>query len=317
MSAERLLVDMVMAAAVGAAAIPAHASSDHGMSWEEDLRAPGRGSVNVVTVASGLSLPDRTVRLGRDQAASGIFVGAEHHLGAPADHVDAEVAATRPAGAGLSVEVRGAGPAGRWTEWREVSAAGAALPAPVTTVQVRLDLSAGREGGPVVSKVSFRASFRGQQRAQPAALTYRVYATREGLVGHRTANGHVIVPRDHFVALPSRRALNVPAGSRDYLVKVCYPRTGRCATAPVWDVGPWNTRDDYWNPSSVRQMWADLPRGTPQAQAARLTGYNGGRDQFGRTVPNPAGIDLADGTFWDGLGMRDNDWVRVTYLWTG
>ena len=31
---------------------------------------------------------------------------------------------------------------------------------------------------------------------------------------------------------------------------------------------------------------------------------------------NPAGIDLADGTFWDDLGMVDNDWVEVRFDWT-
>jgi murein L,D-transpeptidase YcbB/YkuD len=51
------------------------------------------------------------------------------------------------------------------------------------------------------------------------AVTARVYATREGLVGRTTANGHVIASRDHFVALPSRRALS-PKGSGDYSVKV-------------------------------------------------------------------------------------------------
>jgi hypothetical protein len=55
----------------------------------------------------------------------------------------------------------------------------------------------------------------------------------------------------------------------------------------------------------------------PQAQAARQDGYNGGKDQFGRTVVNPAGIDLADGLFWDALGLTDNAWVTVDYLWTG
>ena len=34
-------------------------------------------------------------------------------------------------------------------------------------------------------------------------------------------------------------------------------------------------------------------------------------------MQNPAGIDLADGVFWDGLGMSDNGYVNVTYLWTG
>jgi hypothetical protein len=98
-------------------------------------------------------------------------------------------------------------------------------------------------------------------------------------------------------------------------VKVCAP-TGRCAFAPVWDVGPWNTRDDYWNPPDRRQEWRDLPQGRPEAQAAKEDGYNDGKDQFGRTVRNPAGIDLADGLFWDALGLTDNAWVTVDYLWT-
>jgi hypothetical protein len=145
-------------------------------------------------------------------------------------------------------------------------------------------------------------------------VSSKVFATREGLVGGTTANGHVITPRDHFVALPSRRGLS-PRGTGDYTVKVCAPN-GRCAWSPVWDVGPWNTTDDYWNPSAGRQSWKDLPQGTPQAQAAFQRRHNGGRDGFGRAVANPAGIDLADGTFSDDLALRDNSWVTVTYLWT-
>ena len=97
-------------------------------------------------------------------------------------------------------------------------------------------------------------------------------------------------------------------------MRVC-AAAGRCATVPVWDVGPWNTKDDYWNPSTQRQQWKDLPQGRPQAQAAFENKYNGGRDGFGRQVKNPAGIDLADGTFY-GLGLRDNAFVTVDYLWT-
>jgi len=63
-------------------------------------------------------------------------------------------------------------------------------------------------------------------------------------------------------------------------------------------------------------MWKDLPQGKPEAQAAYQDGYNGGYDQFGRRPANPAGIDLADGTFWYDLGLSNNDWVNVTYLWT-
>jgi rare lipoprotein A (peptidoglycan hydrolase) len=151
--------------------------------------------------------------------------------------------------------------------------------------------------------------------AQSRALTYTVYATREGLVGHTTANGHVIQPHDHFVALPSHRALS-PKGGHQYSVRVRNPRTGRSQVAPVWDIGPWNTNDDYWNPSSRRQAWHDLPQGTPEAQAAYQHHYNGGKDGSGRHVANPAGIDLADGTF-AAIGMTDNGFVEVTFLWTG
>ncbi|KKU20736.1 MAG: Secreted protein, partial [Candidatus Nomurabacteria bacterium GW2011_GWA1_46_11] len=42
---------------------------------------------------------------------------------------------------------------------------------------------------------------------------------------------------------------------------------------------------------------------------------NGGKDQFGRQVANPAGIDLSEGT-WADLGMTNNDWVIVEFLWT-
>jgi len=134
-------------------------------------------------------------------------------------------------------------------------------------------------------------------------LAFTIFTTREGLVGGTTANGHVIVERDWFAALPSRLGLG-------NTVKVCTDT--RCVFLPVWDVGPWNTTDDYWN--ADRQMWTDLPQGLPEAQAAFQEGYNGGLDGFGRTVLNPAGMDLADGAFWDGLGLIDNAWVQMTVL---
>jgi hypothetical protein len=150
-------------------------------------------------------------------------------------------------------------------------------------------------------------------RAITPRASYRVFATREGLVGGTTANGHVIKPNDQFVALPSRRGLSAN-GRGDYSVRICTDAR-RCATVPVWDVGPWNTTDDYWNSAATRQRWKDLPQGRPQAQAAYENDYNGGKDGFGRTVKNPAGIDLADGTFY-GLGLENNAFVTVEYLWT-
>ncbi|MEJ7698372.1 MAG: hypothetical protein WKF71_01810 [Pyrinomonadaceae bacterium] len=47
---------------------------------------------------------------------------------------------------------------------------------------------------------------------------------------------------------------------------------------------PGTSHDDYWNPSTIREMWRDLPQGKPEARAAKLEGYNGGKDEFGRTV---------------------------------
>jgi hypothetical protein len=146
-----------------------------------------------------------------------------------------------------------------------------------------------------------------------SATQFQVYATREGLVGQTTANGHVIVPHDHFVSLPSWHVLSAK-GTGDFSVRVCAGT--RCVYEPVWDVGPWNTHDDYWN--AAREQWHDLPAGVSEAQAASKQGYNGGHDQYGRQVLNPAGIDLADGTIWDGLQLNDdNRWTTVSFLWAG
>jgi hypothetical protein len=139
-----------------------------------------------------------------------------------------------------------------------------------------------------------------------------VYATREGLVGGTCANGHIIVPNDHFVALPSERALSSNGG---YEKQVRLTYGGRSIVAPVWDVGPWNSHDNYWEPSLLRTFAATLPIGTPESWAAFYQGFNGGLNQKGHVVENPAGIDLADGTFNLDLAMPDNDYVSVEFLW--
>ncbi|HET7038093.1 MAG TPA: SH3 domain-containing protein [Thermomicrobiaceae bacterium] len=144
----------------------------------------------------------------------------------------------------------------------------------------------------------------------PAVVSFRVYATQEGLVGDSTSTGHIIQPNDHFVALPCVCVLS-SKGGHEFQVRVDYK--GKSVTAPVWDVGPWNIDDDYWNPPAQRK-YTGLPQGVPEATAAYFNGYNGGRDGKGRAVRIPAGIDLADGTFAD-LGMSDSDWVTVSFLW--
>src|SRR5579871_1867492 len=72
--------------------------------------------------------------------------------------------------------------------------------------------------------------------AAASPVTIRLWATREGLIGRTTASGHVITENDHFVALPSKKALN-------HDVSVTY--RGKSVLAPVLDVGPWN-RDEAW-----------------------------------------------------------------------
>ncbi|MBM2810008.1 MAG: hypothetical protein HW416_767 [Chloroflexi bacterium] len=138
----------------------------------------------------------------------------------------------------------------------------------------------------------------------------RIYGSRIGLVGRTTANGHVIQERDRFVALPSPRALSSRDG-REYEVRLTY--RGRSAVAPVWDIGPWNQTDDFW--ALDRRGAPDLPRFLPQAQAAIERGHNGGRSLSGRLVTAPMAIDIADGLFWDDLGMTQGDWLEVAFLW--
>ncbi len=321
-----------------AAAPPARAVPGPGDTWIAELAVAGGDDTNVVATAGAVRLAGDTVRAqsARSPLAEGELLLAPRRMPTPVDRVSAAVTADVPPGAQLLVDVRGLRADRSWSQWEPANPGGPALlPEATTSVQVRATLVAGPGGaGPALQRLWLSAD---RTRAQgpvgtatipivppggaaPAplavpAVSSRVFATREGLVGGTTANGHVIVPRDHFVALPSRRGLS-PRDTGDYTAKVCAPN-GRCAWSPVWDVGPWNTKDDYWNPAVTRQSWKDLPQGMPEAQAANQKRYNGGKDGFGRTVANPAGIDLADGTFYDDLGLRDNSWVTVTYLWTG
>jgi hypothetical protein len=317
-----LCLGALLTAVTRAGAAPGSARPAAGeQSWSVDLSRLGMNELNI-RHAGGIALASTAFHPSADpdHRGYGLVELAQRHLRQPAGAVRVQLSATVPTGGGVAVEVRGRVAGQGWTEWREAVGGAVTLPAPAIAVQARLVLRSGATGSPVVTALrltSVPAAGVGAQAVAPAAVpvTYRVFATREGLVGGTTANGHTIRARDHFVALPSRRGLS-PNGSAQFSVRVCNPNNGRCETAPVWDVGPWNTRDDYWNPPGTRQNWGDLPRGKPEAQAAFLEGYNGGRDEFGRRVGNPAGIDLADGTFWDGLGMTNNGYVNVTYLWT-
>uniref|UniRef100_UPI00300EE315 SH3 domain-containing protein n=1 Tax=Streptomyces lavendofoliae TaxID=67314 RepID=UPI00300EE315 len=292
-----------------------------GGAWHIDLTSEKSDQRNIAHRAGGITVDDARTRTPSEPRNSfAVYTSPGRSLGRQATAFTVRQKAEVPAGTRVLTEVRGSGHPGTWTEWRTAGRGGKVrLPEAVSVLQVRLTLLGHRDGrgGPSVSDLVVHAdaeqpapSLTAAGAAGATAVTYRLFATREGLVGHTTANGHVIQPRDHFVALPSRRML-ASKGGQEYRVRLCYK--GRCETAPVWDVGPWNTRDDYWNPPATREMWRDLPQGVPEAQAAYQNGYNGGLDEFGRRVANPAGIDVADGTFWDGLGMTGNDWVDVTF----
>jgi hypothetical protein len=315
---------------------PALAAPPEVATWNADL---GAGEATGIDVAAGSArldpatafvapVDDGGLAEGAQSVPTGLLTLPERRLGAITDRVDSAVRGDVPAGTTASVDVRGMRASGNWTEWipstPTTEGGSTTLPEATSEVQARLVLTGEGAAMPTVRGVTLtaRPASRGAEGtadatagAEAAPLNFRVFATREGLAGSTTANGHVIADRDHFVALPSRRALS-PKDTSDYSVKVCAP-TGKCAFAPVWDVGPWNTKDDYWNPPAQRQSFTDLPQGTPEAQAAHDTGYNGGNDGFGRKVANPAGIDLGDGIFWDALGLTDNSYVTVAYLWTG
>lgn len=278
---------------------------------------------NTVVVANGLTLGDDTTPTTFQSGYKyfGLFTSAPQSVNA-FDALSASYRSTTPSGSVVVFAVRTQSAGGDWSVWTEINAAsGKSIDVSATGWQYRLTLYAkDKASSPIIHSVTIQTSANGKPAPAGPTIaaacsghpTYTIFATREGLVGNRTANGHTIVSRDHFVALPSGTVLDCN-GCSTYTVTLFYPPTGRSVTERVYDVGPWNTQDNYWH--SPRAEFTDLDIGMPEAQAAYQTGYHGGKDESGRTVSNPAGIDLADGTFWDSLGMVGNDWVQVTYNW--
>ncbi len=146
-----------------------------------------------------------------------------------------------------------------------------------------------------------------------ACLTYTVFGTQ---FDANTAY-EVAIP-DQYVKFANLGWGNEPGyPGNDYEVRL--QLNNHDITVWVGDVGPWNIDDNYWNdlnPPRPRRMWTDLPQGKPESEAAYYDGYNGGLDQYDRTVTNPAALDMAFDVAADlGLGYLANDWVTVTWLW--
>jgi len=116
------------------------------------------------------------------------------------------------------------------------------------------------------------------------------------------------------VALPHKILKESYLNGDSFRVRI--RRGDHTVRAPVREVGPWNIRDNYWQSRRYRDMWDDLPRCKPEAQAAYFNNYNRGKDQFGREVLNPAGVDLTPRVARRlGLDKYQNAWVYVRYPW--
>ncbi len=115
-----------------------------------------------------------------------------------------------------------------------------------------------------------------------------VKATREGLVGQRTASGFMIDTVVPFVALPSTSALH-------WIVRVRNPLNSKTCLAVVLDIGPWNVHDDAY------VLHGERPASERGESVSALS------------KTNDAGIDLGE-YVWKALGMLDNgnvEWERV------
>ncbi len=114
------------------------------------------------------------------------------------------------------------------------------------------------------------------------------------------------------VALPHR---NLKFG-RQPRVHIRSVHGGPKVRPKVKEVGPWNTYDNYWVRNKERTKFERVPRCKPEAQVAYYQNFNGGKDEFGREVLNPAGVDVTPAVARGmGLGKYQNAWVYVRFPW--
>lgn len=114
-----------------------------------------------------------------------------------------------------------------------------------------------------------------------------VKATREGLVGGKTASGYIVDTVVPFVALPAWKALG-------RFVRVLNPTNNLYTIAIVLDVGPWNETDEDYVFKGSR----------PASETSK--------DTRGR-LTNGAGIDLGE-KVWNRLGMTGNTSVSWEFI---
>lgn len=153
-----------------------------------------------------------------------------------------------------------------------------------------------------------------------AAGPFRIYATQY-YSNFGLDSVDVAVPDKYvkFASLGWEYHAGYPAGG-NYSVNMTL--SGRQLNGvQVKDCGPWNIDDNYWNTaggSRPRRLYNGLSTGLPESQAAYYNDYNGGLDQFGRVVSNPAGIDLSPQAGVQlGLGYLVSGWIEVSFNWEG
>lgn len=128
-----------------------------------------------------------------------------------------------------------------------------------------------------------------QEAAESAAADVQVSASGSRSVRCKVYASYYYAYTRYEVALPHQR---LKFREHHRKVRLRPVANGHGAKAPVKEVGPWNKRDNYWQSRKDRDMWDNLPRCMPEAEAAYFHNYHRGRDDQGRIVRNPAGIDL-------------------------
>jgi hypothetical protein len=141
--------------------------------------------------------------------------------------------------------------------------------------------------------------------------TYMVSSQRKGIRCRVFATQYTGFT-EREVALPHR---NLKFG-RQPRVRIWRVSGGPSVGPRVKEVGPWNTYDNYWVQNKDRAMYKRVPRCKPEAQVAYYQNFNKGKDEFGREVLNPAGVDLTpDVARSMGLEEHQNAWVWVRFPW--
>ncbi len=149
-------------------------------------------------------------------------------------------------------------------------------------------------------------------KAQSAVDTCYVYATQYiPVAAHGGASSRELSLPDKKIKFANE---GWPGGYPNPPYYVNITRNSLSLTnVKVREVGPWNEDDNYWDAPSSRRIF-NLPTCTPEAQAAFQNKYNGGKDQFGRLVSNPAGVDLSPAVASQiGMGTNVSSWVYVNY----